>query len=114
LVIHKFDREVVVDCWGHVFNRDRDRGRFDSNVEWMEVAQQVAEDGYYTVAVNFSSQFIPYIYELSMQVAILQWAGTLGSFYILAETCDHLTGDKDKNSILHTQPASKSKRENID
>ena len=85
---------------------------FDSNVELMEVAQQVAEDVYYTVAVNFSSQFIPYIYELSMQVATLQWAGTLGSFYILAETCDHLTGDKDKNSILHTQPASK--RENID
>ena len=42
-----------------------------------------------------------------MKVVTLQCAGILGSFYILAETCDHLTGDKEKNSILHTQPASK-------
>ena len=42
-----------------------------------------------------------------MKVATLQWAGILGSWYLLAETCDHLTGDKEKNSILHTQPASK-------
>ena len=42
-----------------------------------------------------------------MRVATLQWAGILGSFYILAETCDHLTGDKENNSILCTQPASK-------
>ena len=48
-----------------------------------------------------------------MRVSTLQWAGILGSFYILAETCDHLTGEKDKkNSILYTQPASK--KENVD
>ena len=46
-----------------------------------------------------------------MKVATLQWAGILGSFYILAETSDHLIGDKKKNSILDTQPASK--RENM-
>ena len=42
---------------------------------------------------------------------MLQWAGILGSWYLLDETMDHLTGDKEKNSILHTQPASK--QENI-
>ena len=47
-----------------------------------------------------------------MKVATLQWAGILGSFYILAETCDHLTMDKTKNGILYTQPASK--KENND
>ena len=48
-----------------------------------------------------------------MKVVTLQCAGILGSFYILAETCNHLTGEKDKkNSILHTQPASK--KENMD
>ena len=47
-----------------------------------------------------------------MKVATLQWAGILGSFYILAETCDHLTMDRTQNGILHTQPASK--KENND
>ena len=42
-----------------------------------------------------------------MKVATLQWAGILGSFYILAETCDHLTKNTTKNGILYTQPASK-------
>ena len=59
----------------------------------------------------FSSQFIPYIYKLGARVATLQWAGILGSWYLLDRTVHHLTGDKDKNSILHTQPASK--QENI-
>ena len=47
-----------------------------------------------------------------MKVATLQWAWILGSFYILAETCDHLTRNKKQNGILHTQPASK--KENND
>ena len=49
-----------------------------------------------------------------MQVATLQWAGILGSWYLLDETVlvDHLTGNKTQNGILHTQPASK--KENID
>ena len=47
-----------------------------------------------------------------MKVATLQWAGILGSFYILVETCDHLTGNKKQNDTLHTQPASK--KENND
>ena len=47
-----------------------------------------------------------------MRVATLQWAGILGSFYILAETCDHLFMNKTQNGILYTQPASK--RENRD
>ena len=46
-----------------------------------------------------------------MRVSTLQWAGILGSFYILAETCDHLTRNKKQNGILYTQPASK--RENM-
>ena len=64
------------------------------------------------VPVHFSSQFIPYIYKSTMRVATLQWAGILGSWYLLDETCDHLTGIKKQNGILHTQPASK--QENID
>ena len=48
-----------------------------------------------------------------MQVATLhQWAGILGSWHLLDETVDHLTGNKTQNGILHTQPASK--KENID
>ena len=47
-----------------------------------------------------------------MKVATIQWAGILGSFYILAETCDHLTMDKKRNGICDTQPASK--KENND
>ena len=47
-----------------------------------------------------------------MRVATLQWAGILGSWYLLDETMDHLKGDKTQNCILHTQPASK--QENID
>ena len=47
-----------------------------------------------------------------MKVATLQWAGILGSFYILAETCDHLSGNKKQNGILDTQPTSK--KENND
>ena len=42
-----------------------------------------------------------------MRVATLQWAGILGSWYLLDETMDHLTGDTTQNCILHTQPASK-------
>ena len=103
LVLRKFHEEVIVDGLGHVF----ERGRFDVNNELKEVAQQVDGDGYSNVYVHFSSQFIPYIYRSGMKAATLQWAGILGSFYILAETVDHLTGDKDKNSILHTQPPSK-------
>ena len=100
---------LFVDGLGHVF----ERGPFDANVELREVAQQVENDGYYYVPVHFSSQFIPYIYKSTMRVATLQWAGILGSWYLLDETMDHLTGDRDKNSsILHTQPASK--KENID
>jgi hypothetical protein len=102
LVLRKFHEEVIVDGLGHVFQRVR----FDGNDELRELAQQV-HTGYYSVTVYFSSQFIPYIYKSEMKVATLQWAGILGSFYILAETVDHLTGDKEKNSILHTQPASK-------
>ena len=40
-----------------------------------------------TVNVPFSSQFIPYMYDSTMKVATFQWAGILGSLYILAETC---------------------------
>ena len=47
-----------------------------------------------------------------MRVSTLQWAGILGSFYILPETCDHLSGNKKQNGILDTQPASK--KENND
>ena len=47
-----------------------------------------------------------------MKVATLQWAGILGSFYILAETCDHFSGNKKRNGICDTQPASK--KENTD
>ena len=47
-----------------------------------------------------------------MWVATLQWAGILGSWYLLDETVDHLTGNKTQNGILHTQPASK--KENMD
>ena len=47
-----------------------------------------------------------------MQVATLQWAGILGSWYLLDEMVDHLTGNKTQNDILHNQPASK--KENID
>ena len=107
LVLRKFHEEVIVDGLGHVFQRVR----FDGNDELRELAQKV-DTGYYSVPVYFSSQFIPYIYKSEMRVATLQWAGILGSFYILAETCDHLKGDKEKNSILHTQPASK--KENRD
>ena len=82
------------------------------NDELKEVPQQVSPEGYYFVNVSFSSQFIPYTYQSTMRVATLQWAGILGSWYLLDETCDHLTADKDNNSILHTQPASK--QENID
>ena len=59
LVICKFDRKVLVDGLGCVFNR----GRFDSNVELREVTQTLSEDGYYAVSVHYSSQFIPYIYK---------------------------------------------------
>ena len=107
LVLHKFNGTIFVDGLGHVF----ERGKFDANDELREVPQQVI-DGYYCVPVSFSSQFIPYIYQSIMRVATLQWAGILGSWYLLDETVDHLTGDKKKNSILDTQPASK--RENID
>ena len=89
LVLHKFNCTIYVDGLGRVFNR----GPFDVNDELKEVAQYVSGDGYSSVNVSFSSQFIPYIYLSSMQVATLQWAGILGSFYILAETCDHLTGN---------------------
>ena len=99
LVICKLDCEILVNCRDRMF----DRGQFDVNVELREVAQQETKDGYYSVNVFFSSQFIPYIYRSAMKVANLQWAGILGSFYILAEICDHfLTGEKDKNSTLHT------------
>ena len=108
LVLHKFNGTKFVDGLGHVF----DRGQFDVNVELREVPQKLSDDGYYSVNVYFSSQFIPYIYRSAMQVATLQWAGILGSWYLLDETCDHLTGDKTQNGILHTQPASK--QENID
>ena len=109
MVLRKFDRTIFVDGLGHVF----DRGQFDVNVELREVAQQETKDGYYSVNVFFSSHFIPYIYRSAMKVATLQWAGILGSFYILAEeTSDHLKGNKKQNGILHTQPASK--QENID
>ena len=84
-----------------------DRGAFDVKDELREVPQQVDGDGYYFVHVYFCSQFIPYIYESTMRVPTLQWAGILGSWYLLDETMDHLTGDKEKNSILYTQPASK-------
>ena len=48
-----------------------------------------------------------------MQVATLhQWARILGSWHLLDETVDHLTGNKTRNGILHTRPASK--KENID
>ena len=93
MVLRKFREEVFVDGFGHVFTR----GQFDVNDELREVAPKVDGDGYSSVTVYFSSQFIPYIYKSTMKVATLQWAGILGSFYILAETCDHLTGDKDKN-----------------
>ena len=108
LVLHKFNGTIFVDGLGHVF----ERGPFDANDKLKEVAQQVSGDGYYYVNVSFSSQFIPYIYKSTMRVATLQWAGILGSWYLLDETMDHLTGDKEKNSILHTQPANK--QENID
>ena len=109
LVLHnKFNGTKFVDGLGHVF----DRGQFDVNVELREVPQHLSEDGYSAVNVQFSSQFIPYIYSSGMRVATLQWAGILGSWYLLDETMDHLTGEKDKNGILHTQPASK--QENID
>ena len=108
LVLRKFHEEVLVDGRGRVFNS----GRFDSKVELREVTKQVDGDGYSLVPVHFSSQFIPYIYRSNMRVATLQWAGILGSWYLLDETCDHLTGDKTQNGILHTQPASK--QENID
>ena len=99
LVICKLDCEILVNCRDRMF----DRGQFDVNVELREVAQQETKDGYYSVNVFFSSHFIPYIYRSAMKVANLQWAGILGSFYILAEICDHfLTGEKDKNSTLHT------------
>ena len=88
-----------------------ERGRFDVDDELREVAQQVSDHGYLSVVVHFSSQFIPYIYESNMRVATLQWARILGSWYLLDETIDHLTGDKSQNGILHTQPASK--QENI-
>ena len=107
LVLRKFCEEVIVDGLGHVF----ERGPFDANVELREVPQQVI-DGYYRVPVHFSSQFIPYIYRSNMRVATLQWAGILGSWYLLDETMDHLTGDTTQNCILHTQPASK--QANID
>ena len=84
---------------------------FDSKVELREMTPTVSGDGYSYVFVHFSSQFIPYIYQSRMQVATLQWAGILGSWYLLDETCDHLTGNKKQNGILHTQPASK--QENI-
>ena len=102
LVLHKFEGTKFVDGLGHVF----DRGPFDENDELREVAQHVSEDGYSAVNVHFSSQFIPYIYLSSMRVATLQWAGILGSWYLLDETMDHLTGNKKQNGILHTQPAS--------
>ena len=109
LVLHKFNRNIYVDGLGHVF----DRGLFDVNDEMKEVVQYLSDDGYYSFHVYFSSQFIPYIYKSGMRVGTLQWAGILGSWYLLDETMDHLTGDRDKNSsILHTQPASK--KENID
>ena len=108
LVLHKFNGTIFVDGFGHVFTR----GAFDVKDELREVPQQVDGEGYHYVHVSFSSQFIPYIYESNMQVATLQWAGILGSWYLLDETCDHLTGIKKQNSILHTQPASK--KENID
>ena len=101
---------IITNGLGHVFNR----GKFDVNVELREVAQQV-DGGYYSVHVYFSSQFIPYIYLSTMQVATLQWAGILGLWYLLAETVDHLTvgtANKYKNGILDTQSASK--KANID
>ena len=58
LVLRKVDCEIIIDCWGHVF----DRGQFDSNDELKEVAQQESKDGYYFVNVNCSSQFIHYIF----------------------------------------------------
>ena len=64
LVIRKFDCEIIVDGWGCVF----DRGQYDSNAELEEVAQE-SKDGYYSVKVYFSSQFIPYIYQSTMKVA---------------------------------------------
>ena len=109
LVLRKFDHTIFVDGLGHVL----DRGQFDANDELKEVAQQVSnEDGYYFVPVSFSSQCIPYIYKSTMRVATLQWAGILGSWYLLDETVNHLTGNKTQNGILHTQPVSK--KENID
>ena len=108
LVLRKFDHTIFVDGLGHVFVR----GPFDVNDELKELTQSVSWDGYHNVTVSFSSQFIPYIYKSIMRVATLQWAGILGSWYLLDETMDHLTGDKEKKSILHTQPANK--QENID
>ena len=109
LVLRKFDHTIFVDGLGHVL----DRGQFDVNDELKEVAQQVSnKDGYYFVPVSFSSQCIPYIYKSTLQVATLQWSGILGSLYILAEKCDHLTAIQSENGICHTQPASK--KENID
>ena len=103
LVLRKFREEVFVDGFGSVFTR----GAFDVKDELREVSQQVDSEGYHNVKVHFSSQFIPYIYKSTMKVATLQWAGILGSFYILAETCDHLTKNTTQNGILYTQPASK-------
>ena len=103
LVLRKFYLEEFVDCLGHVF----DRGQFDANVELREVPKHLSLDGYYSVPVHFSSQFIPYMYDSTMKASTLQWVGILGSWYLLDETCDHLTGNKKQNGILHTQPASK-------
>ena len=87
MVLRKFDRTIFVDGLGHVF----DRGQFDVNDELKEVAKKVEEDGYYSVNIYFSPQFILYIYKSIMQVATLQWPGILGLWYLLDET---ITGKK--------------------
>ena len=73
-----------------------DKGAFNENDDLKEVAQSLSNDGYNSVSVQYSSQFIHYIYDSTMKVATLQWAGILGSWYLLDKTVNHLTGEKDK------------------
>ena len=99
LVLRQFDRTIWVDGWGRAFCR----GPYDEG-DLEEMAVQRSPDGYATVNVSFSSNFVGLPYTSTMRLATLQWAGVMGPSFILSETCDHLVGVSGASTLLSLSP----------